>query len=424
MCWIKKHLSNILLLSFLPITALAGADYNYHGTLNIIPGTGHIRANWQITVLDDTENNITFFLRNTLGEVEVEGASIKRFDISQGEEVEGLETAPFRKLQFELAEQPSPRVIHISYAGVLLPEPMHNLINAIEPGRIELNVDSFWFPIDARFNKLLTADLTVIVDGEWQGVTTGEVEIIEDGVHILNTDPRQDIAMTLSQSFRISEADGFTVYDQRDNSKGLQKLMEAARVCKQYLDRQFGTVKPLPRGKLLITKRSSSGYARQNYVVFTDISSAETGPLTRFVCHEFAHYWSIGADFTTVENWLNEAFAEYIGVMAVREHLGEEAYLQMLQSFRDNITAKDLPPVWVSGDTKRGPYLVQYRKAPLLLAELETRIGRDRFMQYTQAWLLQPVRTTPALLELLEQITDKDERDWFEQALGSSETLQ
>ncbi len=418
MRWFRKHLPNIFLLFFLPITALAAADYNYVGTLNINPETGYIRANWRITVLDDTDTSITFFLRNTLGEIEVEGTGIKSFDASQQEGVAGLDSAPFRKLQLELAEQPGPRVIHISYAGVLLPEPMHNLINAIEPGRVELNVDSFWFPIDARFKKLLTADFTVIIEGEWQGVTTGEVEIIEGGVRILNTDPRLDIAMTLSQSFRISEADDFTIYDQRDNSEGLQKLIEAARVCTKYLDRQFGATKPLPRGKLLITERSSSGYARQNYVVFTDISSTKTGPLTRFVCHEFAHYWSVGADFGTVENWLNEAFAEYIGVMAVREHLGEETYLDMLQSFKDQIADEDLPHIWVSGDTKRGPYLVQYRKAPLLLAQLETRIGREHFMQYTQAWLLQPVRTTPALLELLEQMAGKGERDWFEQALG------
>jgi hypothetical protein len=415
---LKIHFLIFFLLICLPITALAEADYQYLGTLNINPETGYIRADWQITVLDDAESSITFFLRNTLGEIEVGGTGVKSFDTGQQEEITGLDAAPFKKLQLELAMEPTPRVIHLTYAGVLLPEPMDNLINAIEPGRIELNVDSFWFPIDARFNKLLTADLAVIVDGEWQGVTTGEVEAIAGGVRILNTDPRIDIAMTLSQSFRISEADGFVVYDQRDSSVGLDKLMKAARNCTQYLDRQFGVVDPLPRGKLLIAERSSSGYARQNYVVFTDISSTKTAPLTRFVCHEFTHYWAFGADFGTVENWLNEAFAEYIGVMAVREYLGEETYLEMLQSFRDGIADEDLPPIWVSGDTARGPYLVQYRKAPLVLAQLESRIGREQFLKFVQAWFVQPVRTTPALLEVLEQVSGKEERDWFEQALG------
>ena len=131
MRWLKNHLPNMFLLLILPITALADADYNYLGTLNINPETGYISANWQITVLDDTETNITFFLRNTLAEIEVGGKGVKSFDASQQEGVAGLDSAPFRKLQLELAEQPGPRVIHIYYAGVLLPEPMHNLINAI-----------------------------------------------------------------------------------------------------------------------------------------------------------------------------------------------------------------------------------------------------------------------------------------------------
>lgn len=415
----RMHIQNLFLLIFLPITAFAEADYHYLGTLDINPETGYIEADWRITVLDDTKSRITFFLRNTLGEVEIGGSGVERFDTGLEEGLTGLETEPFRKLQIELSKAPVPRVIHISYSGVLLPEPMENLINAIEPGRIELNVDSFWFPIDARFNKLLTADLAVNLDGEWQGVTTGEVESIGGGLRILNTDPRIDIAMTLSQSFRISEAEGFVVYDQREDTGGLENLMQAARNCTQYLDGQFGATNPLPRGKLLIAERPSSGYARQNYVVFTDVSSMEAAPLTRFVCHEFAHYWSVGADFGTVENWHNEAFSEYIGVMAVREFLGEEAYLEMLQSFRDEIAGEDLPRVWKSGDTERGPYLVQYRKAPLILAQLETRIGREQFLQFIQAWFLQPVRTTPALLEVLEQVSGKEERDWFEQALGT-----
>jgi len=63
-----------------------------------------------------------------------------------------------------------PRTIDFSYAGVLISEPMDNLINAIEPGRVELNVDSFWFPIDGRFSKQLSADVSIHIGEGWLGL--------------------------------------------------------------------------------------------------------------------------------------------------------------------------------------------------------------------------------------------------------------
>ena len=149
---------------------------------------------------------------------------------------------------------------------------MDNLINAIEPGRVELNMDSLWFPIDSGFTKQLSADLNVYIGQGWQGVTTGEAIAIEDGFRILNTDPRLDITFSLSKTFHITQADGYTIYDQREQHKGTDKLVAAAGKCREFLDSRFGSEYPLPVSKLLITERTSSAYARENYIAFTDIS--------------------------------------------------------------------------------------------------------------------------------------------------------
>ena len=393
-------------------------DYHYAGTLNIEAETGSVKADWQITVFDPAETDITFFLRNTLSEIEVTGDDVKHAKTEKQPGPEG-----FWLVNVTLAPSPDDaaakdRQIQISYSGVLIPEPMENRINAIEAGRVELNVDSFWFPIDNRFTRFLSADLTVYIGDGWQGVTTGEAIPIEGGFKIVNTDPRLDIAFSLSKSFHITQSDGFTIYDQRDQYGGTDRLVATANKCRGYLDERFGQTDPLPVAKLLITERDSSGYARENYIAFTDISETKPAPLMRFVCHEFAHYWSRGAKFDTVDNWINEAFAEYLGLMAVRDYLGQAAYDEMLASFAKQIADKDLPRIWKEGDTERTDYLVQYRKGPLVLAKLEEQIGEEAFLEFTGQYFIAENKSTEVLIETLANVSGAEQASVFVEMLG------
>lgn len=420
-----KKVIILLLMTICVSTAVFSAtgakgvpDYHYSGSLEIDPRSGFIRADWEIRVFDENETSITFFLRDTLEDLEVSGPGVGAVTLEKQSGF-GDFWAIAASLAQATAEAPGePRSIRVSYAGVLLPEPMENRINAIEPGRIELNVDSFWFPIDSRFSKRLTADLAVRVGQGWQGVTTGDALPIEDGIRIFNTDPRLDIAFSLSTSFHITREKGFTVYDQRASPKGTPQLVETADQCRSFLNMHFGADDPLPVGRLLITERASSGYSRENYIALTDVAETERGPLTRFVCHEFSHYWSQGAKFDTVDNWLNEAFAEYIGLMAVREILGRAEYDAMLAAFAAQIAGLDLPRIWKAGDTERGQELVQYRKGPLTLARLESNIGQAAFLEFVQRYFNSPDKTTPGLLRVLEQVAGTAQASVFESMLA------
>lgn len=409
-----RHRLIALLALLLSGGALAQAPgYHYEGRVRIDDRSGELEAEWRIAVLDTAPGQRTFLLRDTIDQVQVSG------DI-MGHEVgsaEGLDA--FTAVTVALDPAAARPRVRIAYRGVPIPEPMDNDINGIEPGRVELNVDSFWFPIDARFNQLLTAELTVEVPGEdWQAVTTGSANPVDGGFRLVNRDPRLDIAFTLSTGFEVTAAEGFTVYDQRSANGGTDKLVATAAWCRDFLNERWGADHPLPASRLLIAERDSSGYARQNYIVFTDIAETTPPKLTRFVCHEFAHYWASGGKFDTVDNWINEGFAEYLGLMAVRERLGQNAFGGLVIAMKAQLEGKDLPPTWVPGDTERKPYLVNYRKAPLALADLEEQIGQETFLAFTQALLAQPVKTTPGLLDTLETVAGAEARAWFTAALA------
>ena len=164
--------------------AAASADYHYTGTLVINAETRNIKANWLITVYDQEETAITFLLRDTLGDIQVTGESVEEVKTEKQEKFGGFWATSIKLAAPPVISSPENRVIQIAYSGVLIPEPMDNLINAIEPGRVELNMDSLWFPIDSGFTKQLSADLNVYIGQGWQGVTTGEAIAIEDGFRI------------------------------------------------------------------------------------------------------------------------------------------------------------------------------------------------------------------------------------------------
>jgi Peptidase family M1 domain len=387
------------------------ADYHYYGDMTINPDSGYISLNWQISVVDAYETTITFMLRNTLENIILSGDAVKEVSVTTP-----ANQGPFHYIEITLNPQQGQelRVINIGYDGVLLPEPMENRINTIASDYVELNVDSFWHPIDSRFDKHLTAEMDVHIGEGWTGLTTGNMVNTADGGSFINEIPSLDIPFAFSKSFRVYQYDNFTLYDHRPNDYGIDELEKAAQNCFAYLNGQFGDRMPLPTGRFLLTTRESSGYSRKNYIALTDIGETEPVALTQFVCHELAHYWSSGGNFGTVENWLNETFADYVANMAMRETFGEDAFVNRMERYVEQIEDKELPAIWITdGSRERLPYLVNYRKGPLLLYRLEKRIGADRFSAFLYRYMVGGINTTPDLIAALKDTAGQAARDWF-----------
>lgn len=410
-----KHILFALAATALSVSGasaqLGDAIYHYQGELAVNIETGFVDLDWQIDVLDEDATTITYLLGASLGNIVVGG------------DVTGHQIAPQEPFQaiivtLEAATGERPRVIDLSYDGILFPEPLDNDINAITPDRVELTVDGFWLPLDATFQGFLTADLTIDVGAPWRGVAFGDVERLPTGVRIRNTEASLDIAFTLAPEFRTRQEDGFTLYDLRDTDAGTDRLIEAASFCFDDLNRLYGSADPLPEAQFVIHRRSASAYNRRSYITLTDIADTDPERLTQFVCHELAHHWSMGANFNTVDNWLNESFADQAANMAVRERFGEQAFLARMNRYRDQIEGQALPPIWVPGATQRGPYPVLYRAGPVALWELEMRVGRPRFQTFMTRYMTDAIHTTPDLLDMLEEIAGPEARIWFQNRLG------
>jgi len=392
-----------------------GAAFHYDGRMEVRPQSGEIAVDWQITAHEDDLDSVTFMLSPAVGVPVIDGADVVSVEASS---LDGF-SGPIALYTVALAPAgDTPRRIHVAYAGELLPEPLQHEINTVDPHKVELTVDSFWMPFDQRFSSLVTAEIDIAIEGEWAGVATQEIMPVEGGFHLVQSRPSLDISFTLMADYRLTEADGYRIYDLRPGSEAdLTALVGALDHCTGYLNTLAASAGPLPQAQITVTRRDAGGYSRGTLIALTDIAGSDPENLIQFICHELSHYWSYG-NAMTVENWLNESFADYTAILGMRDRYGEEVFQARLQRYRDQIGEDVLPAIWTPGTTERPPYLVAYRKGPLALARLEAHVGRDRFADFIQACMMAQVRTTPDMLAQLESVAGAEARHWFEAVLA------
>ena len=394
------------------------ARFHYAGDMHIEPEAGTLRLDWTITAFEDDLERVTFALNPALGEVTVSGAGVALVEVGETEGFAG----PLRTLTVTLVPSVdgADRDIAIGYAGPLFPEAPDMPINTLDVHKIELTVDSFWMPFDTRFESLITADLDISLAGDWAGVTMQSITRTPDGFHIDQDRPALDLAFTLMSDFTRVSAEGYEIFDTRQAraDADLSPLVGALDFCTAFLNELAGEGGPLPRASITVNDRSAGGYSRGTLIALTDISETSPERLTQFICHELAHYWS-HANAMTVENWLNESFADQMANLGLRARFGEAAFEARMAGYAERIADADaLPSVWTPDATARPPFLVMYRAGPLALADLEAQIGREAFRAFLRRYMAEPVRTTPQMLDLVADVAGEDTRDWFVARLG------
>ena len=131
--------------------------------------------------------------------------------------------------------------------------------------------------------------------------------------------------------------------------------------------------------------------------------------------HEIAHFWWSRASNSTMENWLNESFAEYSQMMYVRDTQGRNHFDEIIAALRDEVKA--LPSLL--GSDRFGKYRsdLLYKKGPYLLYQLEKAIGERKFVDLLQQINKREIATTNAMLDVLEEVASQAVRDNFERKL-------
>jgi hypothetical protein len=393
-----------------PVPAVRPDIASYDGIVSIDPGAGAIDARWRIAVSADAlhGDSATFLLNDGLVVSRLAGADVVGY----------ARTTESGTTHLTVRFAPAVRArgtatLEIAYAG--RPTFSEDSINGIRPNWVELGLDSYWHPVVEGLTQSIVARVRVVLPPAWTLVASGQVARRGDTLGLSNDLPLIDVALSASPAFRRDGDAQVGVHSTGADGTLAPKVLATAKSCARYLDARYGATTPLPPVEIVIAPRGGPGYARKNYIVITRVADTATVALQRFLCHELAHFWSSGAIAAGPENWLNEAFAEFVSARYVREASGEAAYQGIVANWRER--AGNTPPIWTAGATRRPGPRVSYGKAPLLLHRLEERVGTTTMDRILVRFMTEPIRTTDRLIAMVGEVAGGDTAGWLRDEL-------
>lgn len=288
-------------------------------------------------------------------------------------------------------------VMNMTYTLVI---PENHQVNRITEDWVELNIDSFWFPLIYTF-PTFNYEMKLNLSSTYT-VMTGDIKVDDqknDHIMIKNRLPRLDISFSAAKKFYSVEGDFVKISSIHPEVK-IDSVKIVADQALTFLNEYIDEPKDFKHKRtVVISPRGEVGYSRKNYVVLSDIKDKTAIALARFLSHEFAHYWFSEAALSSKHHWLSESFAEYISMIFIREKYSQ-------QEFEDDIEEKKKR---IEGDKKmladyegRPSHLALYFKGPLILYQFEQYLGEENFKILINNFVDKSISTNDGLYELIK----------------------
>ncbi|HUF04945.1 MAG TPA: hypothetical protein VMM38_12315 [Aridibacter sp.] len=405
-------------VSFAVIAVLAVFVLNHYANTGKITGEINLnlqeekifaRLKYDYVATGEPESHVKFYLNESFNVKLVECARCRSFKFDRESERLPVLIIPLA----EPLQKGERLMIEIEYDGSLA-EMYHR-----EFRFLELGLDWFWYPVHRQIGQFdFRYQLTVKTDmpefqmaGNGRVVKQGKNWIIDSKV------PDYDIDLVLSDRllFKRYAQDG---YDLEVVSKNLPEevateLLENIRGTLSFYNSTFGKLSPQREVTAVIRPfpetSGQGGYFRKGYFILPKVERAEQFFFP--IAHELAHYWWIGADQQNA--WLNESFAEFSAMLAVRKLKGADAFNEILEKKKK--LNENLPPVYGfdrSKNRQQSP-LVLYVKGALKLYELEEDLSKERFLEFLRKLSEADVKDTDSLIELLAEFSSHEVADRF-----------
>lgn len=385
-------------------------ETHYNVELTLDPEQGSLHANVELlcSPIEQQCSNLEFYLHKSMEIKSITGSVpiTYQFDVEQPCSFPFTPDAGTLKIKLtQPVEDDKLLRIWFEYEGNIGVPPWE--VNRITPGWVELGFYATWFPYNPEL-KQFCYDVQVQIDPGYEVIGLGEVKQLGEGLwHISQKQPSADMVVMASNRFcRLRGAvSGLEVeLDYVDVAKWVvEDVFKKGLQALKWFSEWFGVTSSVDMRIVITPRTEGGGYARTGFVVLPriDEESYKEQEVSYFsnLAHECAHLWWANAPVNSWEDWLNESFAEYSALMAVRELFGTERF--------QNIIAKKLkrsegmPPIKGIRRNEERAFTVLYDKGCLVLYELEQMAGRKKFIEVLRKTFQQKVSSTEEFVELV-----------------------
>ena len=274
-----------------------------------------------------------------------------------------------------------------------------------------------WYPYNPGYTPF-TYDVEVVHSGEYRTFMMGN-ETKDDYYAIYRTaSPTNDMVLCMSKNLKIKRKEMHRNSFKLAYTSLSEELTDTLVSDIEALLDLFNSWFPPGNNQVCIAesmRETGGGYARIGGIYLPGFTEADyyesRKSYSRYLAHEVSHLWWYRANTNTWEDWLNEGFAEYSALMVLRELYGQEYFEEWIS--RKELSSSGKDPVWHYDRNGKDAHAVLYDKAPLLLYELEGRIGPDSLKQLMWDMLVKKVSNTDEFLAILEALEGEITAEWF-----------
>jgi hypothetical protein len=375
------------------------------------PDSKEVQVVADLTLGPVSQPEIAFYINKSFALAEVSGEGVRRHEVRPGS---SFLDQMCQRLVLQLDPTVAEKTVRFRYGGPLE--------RAFEEDWIEVFADRAWVPLHESFGRTFFYEASIELPEGYLLKGMGRTEFREGRWAIRSTIPGMGLPFVASTSLkeRPHKRGERTVHIVGRDLAGLPE-QAIAEIAHDILDRyhgRFGQLKPQEQVTLVFRDFAGlPGYARPGYIVMQLLDDFEERrqEYSRYFAHELAHLWWHRGHSGSYENWLNEGFAEYSSLRTLRDFMGEEAFSAVLEGMKEGVAG--LPAIRGVERTHPSASAVFYRKAPLLLAQLEQRIGSDAFDDLLYAVVEEEVATTSGWIGLLADLEGDEVADWFDREM-------
>ncbi|GEM_PF-5653996 len=396
----------------------SGSKYNYIINVDIDPYESSVEAKGSVkfTALEDKTDSVSFLLHKQFNISSITGENIKSFSFDK-KTVSPYNLTPdagILTIHFKTPLQKGDEYkFDFAYSGTITDFKYHN--NSISEDWVELGWRCPWYPYSTQYRTFNFA-INVGIEKDYNVVGIGDIKHKKNRWYITEDEPVNDIFIGASRGLKTlvkeDEDKKVILYYKIQKDVPIGRIMDDALWILNKYNEWFDSEKTKVFSILIAPRESGGAYADTRFIVYR-FSKKKMDYFSHFflgISPAIARIWWDNAPIGDWQMWLNESFAEYSTIMAVRERYGERYFNSIMKRKIGFLSRIKFPPLYNLDMESSFAYPVLFNKGPVILYNLEKKIGRPKFMKLLQTLIKDKVGSTDKFLEVLENLDGKDIR--------------